>query len=400
MTDPESALLIPVEPKTAADYTTRTAKSAMELGRRLSAPINTIEEIAVQTTVPIPFEPTKAELTSSLHYAHGASEIAVMLTVNVTLRDDIGAQLATIAVVTSSRWQSRPVVYDDWDAVEVFALTFGVLEPATAAARVMQASLEVLGVVVKVRVSDTHTHNTDEVVRVADMPPMDAANASPLNPFALIGVAGDEAIQWEDLDFPASSAEPWVRAHFKPVEADKWVDAGFDLEEATEWRTFDPDEAADWLDADFSAEDAAQWQTVAVRPDQAVDFIHYGYDPDDVDSTWIAISDMHVLLGVIEGVAEMETWISALDSHVMMGAPDVKSFVEAGISPDDLQGVPESLTCGEAIRFLANGSGESDKEFDHDEYEGDWIGSDVATPWVEDVLYDENDESENDDREE
>jgi len=366
MIQPATILEIPIEAWTAADFTTVAAKAAFHLAGRLSGGTNTIEEITVRTTGPLPLEPTEVELTTSLRFARDSTTVSVSVSVKATLRDGADAELASITVAATSRWRVGDAAFIDMEAVALFALSFGALEPTATAARGVQAALAVLGVDAAVVISSTQQQNSREVTRVADLPSMDAADATPLNPFAMIGVAGDEAMRWEALEFPASMAEPWVIARFTPEEAVAWADLDFPADEAAEWRAFPPEEAADWRELEASPGEAVAWQLAETGPHQAERFAERGYDPQQVTEIWddgVHPDDLFMLLDLVP-VDEMRPWIDAIEDHVMMEVQDVRTLVSAGVSMLELDGVPEGLTAGEAIRFL---SGDLDES--HDDWE-------------------------------
>src|SRR3546814_11411676 len=74
---------------------------------------------------------------------------------------------------------------------------------------------------------------------------MSSEAASPLNPYALAGIAGERAEAWAGLGFSASFAGHWATAGFEPAAASEWVAGGFSPDDAAEWTqlSLDPHDA-------------------------------------------------------------------------------------------------------------------------------------------------------------
>jgi hypothetical protein len=325
-----TSLTIPIDAWVAAEYVSANAQAALDLYRDLTGPLNSVERLMITSGEAYPLEPDSADVTTSVHFAVDECSVVVRMAVTALLTRAGTGRLASIQTVIVSRWSGSEEQLDDVDAVDAFVLGLSLLEPAALAERALQSALDALGVKIRVVVSDLARLNPHEVLRVAAEPGMDSPNASPLNPFALIGVAGDEAMLWESRGFSASAAEPWVREHFKPAAADDWSAYG------------------------FSAEVAASWRTADVPSHVAAELHNAGVNPELVDDAWtngVGLDSLMALAGVVS-IEDMPGWVEALEEHEMIDSYDVHYLVKQGVTPDRLLLVPWGSTAVQAVRYL------------------------------------------------
>lgn len=350
-----SHLLIPVEPWAPAQHVSASVRSALDLYQDLEEPTNVLRLLSTLTYSPLPLSPDKATATTSVAFSTDEDSITVRLTVAAELRCSLLGRLATIEAIAASRWRISDGILEDGDPVLVFVHALSLVEPASVAEKAVQSALNALGVDLQVVVSESVWQNTRECARVALESEMDSDHASPLNPFALIGVAGWEAMQWEDHGISAAEAEPWVKAHFKPATA------------------------AEWIDHEFVAELASLWHEVGVAPAIAAELAGANYLPRhlaEAASYGIDLDVLMTLAGTVE-IDEMPDWLNAIADHEMMNLDDVWYLVRSGITSDRLGYLPEGLTAGEAVRYLS-GDGEVVDYFEESDLEGQIYGDEYS----------------------
>lgn len=230
-----ACLKIPTPPWDPADFTTSSVRAALGLASQLTDPDVTLGRLDVRAKAPQPVHFGTSHISSEVDYSVRKRRVAIKVRVDVGLADSDGVELATIGITATSRAGPLDRGFDDWDALDTFVSCIGVLDPLDVAMAAIESGIRALGDNARVVVDDAGRSNLHELIRANDLPPMDSERALPLNPFALMGVSGAEAVQWDVLGFAASAAEPWVSAGITPVDAAGWSAAEFSAAEAVAW---------------------------------------------------------------------------------------------------------------------------------------------------------------------
>ncbi|HEY9565447.1 MAG TPA: hypothetical protein VIR30_16900 [Nocardioides sp.] len=341
MTERAFSLSIPIDRWAAEDYVPAAAAEAAELGATLRIESNSLDQLVIRRTG-VESEPESFDVTSRLFLRSGDGFFATQLQVGVVPRDGKDRDVAEIAICVTTRW-SFTLDSDDIldDTAETFAVSLGALEPTTLAASALTRALEMLGVKVVVSPDDNLELNRTAVLETAEQPPMSSDAASPLNPYALAGIAGERAEAWAGLGFSASFAGHWATAGFEPAAASEWVAGG------------------------FSPDDAAEWTQLSLEPHDALLCVAGGAGPEEVArqaAAGVHPYDFAALVGLVP-MEEIPDWVNAIIARDLLDAGDVPVLIRAGLMAFDVATAPEDLTAGEIIHFYAD---ESDLDEAHD----------------------------------
>lgn len=285
-------------------------------------------------------EPTTAEVTTDLEWRADRDSFSVRVTASVEARDSDGGEVLWVDGDATATWSHEdPLVISD-GAARTFALSLGAVEPIRRLALAMQKSMEGFRVRSSIAGSDELTRNLDQVYEVAGRPPMDSHQASPLNQWALAGIAGDEAAEWEQRGFPLVDALPWAQHNFGPAKAAEWIKQGLTAGQADLWRQqFPPFEAAEWIEVGLTVDQAVLWGQ-QFSPWEATTLQASGYSaPDDVERRAFSLNvPIDVLVSLVGVVAEDQivAWWEAIRYANYIEVDEVSQLVGAGLTPSDV----------------------------------------------------------------
>ena len=291
-----------------------------------------IDDLTVRSLLRSP-EPDSFDVTATLQWRQATDSFATSCRVKVAILDGGGRGVGEVAVRTTTRFRGLDFEGVEADAAKTFALSFGSLEPIALAAQTMVTALAILGIRAEVAPSPTLALNTGAVYETSSQPPMSSDTASPLNPYALEGIPGDQAERWAEHGFSAAVASAWARDRFDPTAASGWTAAGFA-----------PEAARDWADLGAEPDDAADYSGAGIAQETVADAILQGFDP----------LDLLALLGVVP-IEEMAAWMQVVQDRDLIEPSDVDTLVSSGLTVWDVEGAPEDLTALEIVQFNAGG---------------------------------------------
>lgn len=328
MSDRTFLLTIPVERWAAEHVVPAVASEATQVASALTDVASSLDELTVHCPTFSP-GPTAFEVSATLRWRQGVGAFATSLRVEVAAMDRQRQCLAEVTVRTTTRWRALTPLGSREGTAQTFTLSFGALEPISLAAKTVLTALRLVGIRAEVRPSPTLAHNRAAVLDISSQPPMSSDAASPFNPYALEGIPGDRAERWAQLGYPASKASKW------------------------ENQLFDADSAAAWMTLGFSADDAGEWADADAGPDEAVAYERAGIPRQmvaDAARHDLRTDDFLALQGVVPP-EEMSEWMDAVREHDLLEAIDVRTLVNAGLSPWDVATTPDDLTASEIVAF-------------------------------------------------
>ncbi len=329
MTRVAHRLKIPVEPWDAAAFVPAAASEAAALAGLLTARTTSVDRLVVTRNGSE--SPTSFRVTTSLHWKADSQSFATSVAVQVSALDDSGNPIAAVDTAVTTTWQAIVATDPFDDAAETFAVSFGSVDPFHRSARTVETALRVLGIASEVAPSDALEGNCRAVRITSDQPPMSSDLASPMNPYALAGIPGDEAERWADAGFPAVEAADWVRAGLDSTTVTAWEEAGFQ-----------PSDAAPWVRHGVNVDVATVCRERGLRPE----------DLAEASTRWVPPEDFIEMHGIV-ATSEMPAWLDALHERDLLDVTDVRTFVAAGLSPHEVLNAPDDLTPLEIIRSQA-----------------------------------------------
>ncbi len=322
-------LSIPVEPWAAEDFVPAAASEAVALAAQLTDRVTSLDELTIRCQTEAP-APTEFNMSATLLRRHGPDLFSTSIHVQLDAFDAEQRCLAEITIRATTRWDSPTTLEIEPDTAQTLALSFGCLDPVSLAARTVRVALAMLGIDAEVTAGPNLELNRNAVREISAQPPMSSDNASPLNPYALEGIAGWEAERWVEHGFPAAMAGPWARNGFEPPRAIEWSEYA------------------------FAADEASRWSRAGARPEEAEECRDFGV-PLEVFKSMALQGQLPVdyadLLGVVP-VKEIPSWIDAIESNDLLETSDVKILVSEGFSAWDVARAPSDLTALQVVRYL------------------------------------------------